>query len=453
MTGSVFVFLLPLLLPPSGALRGALLSESAEPLANARIWILELALSERTRSDGTFVFENVPPGTYQILAETDIRAVATREATVEAGRTTELALTAELDLLRVNEVVTVTGRADELIGVSDSASEGVVGQKDLEARAVLRPGDLLETVPGMVATQHSGGGKANQFFLRGFNLDHGTDFRVTLDGIPVNMPSHGHGQGYTDLNFLIPELVEKVSYRKGPYFVEEGDFSAAGAARLTFFNRLDSPLFRVAGGEFGYARALAAGSLRVGGGNLPGRRRLHPRRWALGAARRLQEAERSRPIHPACAEWRVEDLRPGVRRRLELHRPNPASSRRIRRGLALSDSSTRPTAGIRAGIRFWGELWRTGEQLPHQRPGLRALVRHDPLLELHVRARRSRERRSVRAARRPHGERRERQAQPDRDLGRAGRRERFRVRAPQRLDRERASLHARAGAARDDQGR
>ena len=153
MTGSVFVFLLPLLLPPSGALRGALLSESAEPLANARIWILELTLSERTRSDGSFVFENVPPGTYQILAETDIRAVATREATVEAGRTTELALSAELDLLRVNEVVTVTGRADELIGVSDSASECVVGQKDLEARAVLRPGYLLETVPGIsVAT-------------------------------------------------------------------------------------------------------------------------------------------------------------------------------------------------------------------------------------------------------------------------------------------------------------
>jgi hypothetical protein len=280
MTGRVLVFLLPLMVrlaaasqsdaPAMGALRGALLSESAEPIANARIWILELARSERTSPDGTFLFEEVPPGTYQILAETDIRAVANRQATVEAGRTTELALTAELDLLRVNEVVSVTGRADELIGVSDSASEGVVGQKDLEARAVLRPGDLLETVPGMVATQHSGGGKANQFFLRGFNLDHGTDFRVSLDGVPVNMPSHGHGQGYADLNFLIPELVEKVTYRKGPYFVEEGDFSAAGAARFTFFDRLESPLFRFSGGGFGYARGLAAGSVRAGGGDLLG---------------------------------------------------------------------------------------------------------------------------------------------------------------------------------------
>ena len=252
----------------TGVLRGALLSESGEPLANARIWILELGRSERTTSDGSFVFESVPPGTYQVLAETDIQAVATREAVVEAGRTTELSLAAELDLLRVNEVISVTGRADELIGVSDSASEGVVGQEDLAARAVLRPGDLLETVPGMVATQHSGGGKANQYFLRGFNLDHGTDFRVTIDGVPVNMPSHGHGQGYADLNFLIPELVEKVTYRKGPYFAEEGDFSAAGAARLSFFDRLDAPIFRVSAGQFGYARALAAGSVRVAGGDL-----------------------------------------------------------------------------------------------------------------------------------------------------------------------------------------
>jgi hypothetical protein len=282
MTGRalVFLFLLPLMVrlaagsqsdaPPLGALRGALLSESGEPLAHARIWILELGRSERTGPDGTFAFDRVPAGIYQILAETDIRAVASREAIVEAGRTTELALTAELDLLRLNEVVSVTGRADELIGVSDSASEGVVGQRDLEARAVLRPGDLLESVPGMVATQHSGGGKANQFFLRGFNLDHGTDFRVTLDGIPVNMPSHGHGQGYADLNFLIPELVEKVTYRKGPYFVEEGDFSAAGAARFSFFDRLESPLFKVSAGQFGYARALAAGSVRAGGGDLLG---------------------------------------------------------------------------------------------------------------------------------------------------------------------------------------
>jgi hypothetical protein len=255
--------------PAAGVLRGTLLSDSGEPLANARIWILDLlGRSARTASDGTFVFEEVPPGTHQVLAETDIRVVATREATVAAGRTTELILSADRDLLRLSEVVSVTGRTDELIGVADSASEGVVGHEEISARAVLRPGDLMETVPGMVATQHSGGGKANQYFVRGFNLDHGTDFRVSVDGVPVNMPSHGHGQGYADLNFLIPELVEKVSYRKGPYFAEEGDFSAAGAARLTLFDRLEAPLVRVSAGEFDYARALAAGSIRAGGGDL-----------------------------------------------------------------------------------------------------------------------------------------------------------------------------------------
>ena len=93
---------------------------------------------------------------------------------------------------------------------------------------MLRPGEVLEVVPGLIVTQHSGDGKANQYFLRGFNLDHGTDFATRVDGIPVNMPTHAHGQGYADINFLIPELVDKVRYRKGTYFADEGNFSAAG---------------------------------------------------------------------------------------------------------------------------------------------------------------------------------------------------------------------------------
>ncbi|HYG63417.1 MAG TPA: Plug domain-containing protein, partial [Thermoanaerobaculia bacterium] len=131
--------------------------------------------------------------------------------------------------LQVYEEIEVTGRASDMVGVADSASEGVTGREDLQRRPVMRAGELLETVPGVIITQHSGGGKANQYFLRGFNLDHGTDFRVTVDGIPVNMPSHGHGQGYSDVNFLIPEVVESVRYKKGPYYADEGDFAAAGA--------------------------------------------------------------------------------------------------------------------------------------------------------------------------------------------------------------------------------
>ena len=123
--------------------------------------------------------------------------------------------------------IEVRGPRDATIGAADSASEGAAEREVFRARPKLRPGDIVEAVPGVVATQHSGDGKANQYFLRGFNLDHGTDFAVSVDGMPVNMPTHGHGQGYADLNFLIPELVSGVKYRKGPYFAEGGDFSLA----------------------------------------------------------------------------------------------------------------------------------------------------------------------------------------------------------------------------------
>jgi hypothetical protein len=174
------------------------------------------------------------------------------------------------DHLQVYDEIQVTDRASDMVGVADSATEGVTGRKELEERPILRPGELLETVPGVIITQHSGSGKANQYFLRGFNLDHGTDFRITVDDIPVNMPSHGHGQGYSDLNFLIPELVDTVRYKKGAYYAEEGDFSAAGAAEFTYVNSLPKGILALTPGEYGYARLLAADSVKYGGGDLLG---------------------------------------------------------------------------------------------------------------------------------------------------------------------------------------
>ena len=114
------------------------------------------------------------------------------------------------------EPVSVVGRRENLVGEAISASEGSIGQEDISARPTNRTGDLLEFVPGLVVTQHSGSGKANQYFLRGFNLDHGTDFATFVDGMPVNMRTHAHGQGYSDLNFLIPETVDELTYRKAP---------------------------------------------------------------------------------------------------------------------------------------------------------------------------------------------------------------------------------------------
>jgi hypothetical protein len=174
------------------------------------------------------------------------------------------------ETLQVYEEIQVTGRDSDMLEIADSASEGVTGSADLERRPILRPGELLETVPGVIVTQHSGSGKANQYFLRGFNLDHGTDFRITVDGIPVNMPSHGHGQGYSDVNFLIPEIVERVRYKKGSYYADEGDFSAAGAANMEYATSLPQGIVQATGGSHGYGRLLVADSIEAGGGQLLG---------------------------------------------------------------------------------------------------------------------------------------------------------------------------------------
>jgi hypothetical protein len=168
------------------------------------------------------------------------------------------------------EPIVVYGRQDDLVGVAEAASQGTVGAEQLEERPIFRPGEVLETVPGLIVTQHSGEGKANQFFLRGFNLDHGTDFATSIDGVPVNLPSHGHGQGYTDLNPLIPELIERIDFRKGPYYADLGDFSSAGAANIELFRSLPRELVSFQGGMFDYYRLLGAGSTRLGEGEALG---------------------------------------------------------------------------------------------------------------------------------------------------------------------------------------
>jgi len=152
---------------------------------------------------------------------------------------------------------------NEGVWVAQSASQGVVTAAELAARPVYRTGELLESVPGLIVTQHSGEGKANQYFLRGFNLDHGTDLAITMDGMPVNMRTHGHGQGYADTNFIIPELVRGLAFRKGPYFAEEGDFASAGAIHLDAFDRPVN-FAKIEVGEFGHHRAVAAQSASVG---------------------------------------------------------------------------------------------------------------------------------------------------------------------------------------------
>ncbi|GJE39618.1 hypothetical protein QO016_003742 [Methylobacterium persicinum] len=161
----------------------------------------------------------------------------------------------------------VSGIGGQLLTV-DSASAGFITGAQINNRPVTRPGEVLEEVPGLIVTQHSGEGKANQFFLRGFNLDHGTDIALFLDGMPLNMRTHAHGQGYADINFLIPELVGGVEFHKGPYFVRDGDFASAGSVRIDYLDSVPKNLALTSIGSFGYRRALSIASAPLAGGNL-----------------------------------------------------------------------------------------------------------------------------------------------------------------------------------------
>lgn len=157
--------------------------------------------------------------------------------------------------------IVVFGRGEAKIGVAHAASEGTVAGSDLLVRPLLRVAELLEAVPGMIAAQHSGSGKANQYFLRGFNLDHGTDFTTYIDGVQMNLRTHGHGKGYLDLNGLIPEIVAREDFRKGPYRADGDDFALAGAAYMTTIDSYDRPWLSIEGGSYDYGRIAAGGTI------------------------------------------------------------------------------------------------------------------------------------------------------------------------------------------------
>jgi hypothetical protein len=165
------------------------------------------------------------------------------------------------------ETVTVTADRLSLLGVASSASEGVVDDQEIQLTPAYRPGQVLETVPGLIVTLHSGEGKANQFLMRGYNLDHGTDLATFVDDMPINQPTHAHGQGYTDLNFMIPELADQITYTKGPYYADVGDFGSVGSVRLSYRDSIPDEA-SVTAGSFGYERLFAAGSQPLGAGEL-----------------------------------------------------------------------------------------------------------------------------------------------------------------------------------------
>src|SRR5262245_16169522 len=233
---------------------------------------------QATDAAGHYAFDGVAPGTYQLnYSLINFGSVTHRDLQVKAGGT---ATNDETMHLSLNAEVVVVGKrtfanladaenpAEDLVGIASSASMGAITAKQLDVRPFMRQGEVPETVPGVIITQHSGEGKANQYFLRGFNLDHGSDFATTVAGVPVNMPTHAHSQGYSDINFLIPELVAGVQYSKGPYFADQGDFATAGAGNINYATTLDRPLASLEKGTYGFGRVLLAASPAVGKGHL-----------------------------------------------------------------------------------------------------------------------------------------------------------------------------------------
>ena len=255
--------------PPQ--LWGTVVDASGAVIAGATVMVRSAdgTVERLIQSDvnGSFNIADLPAGTYQLIVSNP--GLETKQLPVTVGSAGEpTPLRISLAVSAVSTTVEVQGREDSLIGIADSATQGTVGYKQLEDRPILRSGEVLETVPGMIITQHAGGGKANQYFLRGFNLDHGTDFAVFVNGMPLNLPSHAHGEGYADMNIVIPEFVQRLNYEKGPYYADTGNYSSVGSANLQYFKTLPQNFLQVEAGMYDYARAVFGVSQKVGSGSL-----------------------------------------------------------------------------------------------------------------------------------------------------------------------------------------
>jgi hypothetical protein len=265
----------------TGTVRGTVSDETGGVLPGVTVELRPAGTTDlvETVTDGTGVyrFDNVRAGgaelTFRLINFSTVRRLIAVTAGGSLAADAVMLVAASADIVitaprTFRNLAEVENPAENLVGVAAAASEGAITAAQLAVRPVNRATEVLESVPGMIISQHSGEGKANQYYLRGFNLDHGFDFAQTIAGFPVNMPTHAHAQGYADANFLIPELVSGVQFRKGPYYAENGDFSSAGSANINYFNVLDRPIVTLTGGSFDYRRFLGAVSPRVGGGHL-----------------------------------------------------------------------------------------------------------------------------------------------------------------------------------------
>jgi hypothetical protein len=252
-------------------LSGTVVDTSGAVIAGAAVQLQSAdgSLQRTTQSDknGSFILHGIAAGNYRLVVTNP--GFEIKEIPVTVGTTEALApLRISLAVGAVSTTISVQGREDDLIGIAESGTQGTAGAMEIEDRPILRSGEVLETVPGLIITQHAGGGKANQYYLRGFNLDHGTDFAIFIDDMPLNLPSHAHGEGYSDMNTVIPEFVKRVNFEKGPYYANIGNFGSAGAAHVEYFKTLPQDFVKAENGTYTYGRTVFGASQKLGAGSL-----------------------------------------------------------------------------------------------------------------------------------------------------------------------------------------
>ena len=236
-----------------GTLAGTVYDQTTNrPLAGVHVQLTRLGKATLTNELGQYRFAGLVAATYTVeFSHLGYGPLAT-PATVLDDQPTVLRTTLSPAPLELTEVVVTSPRAHD---------QTLISNLDIKLRPITNAQEVLRLIPGLFIGQHAGGGKAEQLFLRGFDLDHGTDIRLTLDGMPVNMVSHAHGQGYADLHFVIPELIEGVDFKKGPYNADKGNFTTAGWANFRTRTFLDHSFLKLEGGQFDTYRV-------VGGVNL-----------------------------------------------------------------------------------------------------------------------------------------------------------------------------------------
>lgn len=255
----------------SHQLTGTVVDASGAVIAGATVQVRSgngtTQKTAQSDTNGSFTISGLSAGIYLLVVSNpgfETKEISVTIATTEAPAPLHISLAVG----SVTTAINVQGREDSLVGIAESATQGTVGSTEIQDRPILRSGEVLETIPGVIITQHAGGGKANQYFLRGFNLDHGTDFAISLDGMPLNLPTHAHGEGYADMNTVIPEFVERVDFRKGPYYADVGNYGSAGSANVVFFKTLPENFFKIEGGMYGFGRGVFGVSRKLGSGNL-----------------------------------------------------------------------------------------------------------------------------------------------------------------------------------------